>query len=163
MQNLIKMFAGANVNACHLDLCNNPSFSAGRIDLVQRGERQRFYRHRTQTGAPALHLQHGVNENIKSFFLFFTIDNFYDGQVRAGDFERQLCNLAGRQQVPHSLDQETKSESSGQLRITYDNDYVWNSVDNDDCDDDSNDRTFCLMCCWLGFLHFPCLFSIHSC
>ena len=148
MQNLIKMFAGANVNACHLDLCNNPSFSAGRIDLVQRGERQRFYRHRTQTGAPALHLQHGVNENIKSFFLFFTIDNFYDGQVRTGDFERQLCNLAGRQQVPHSLDQETKSESSGQLRITYDNDmnvrlgYVRTSFDNDDCDDDSNHRTF---------------------
>ena len=65
------MFAGANVNACHLDLCNNPPFSAGRTDLVQRGERQRFYRHRTQTGAPALHLQHGVNENITSFFLFF--------------------------------------------------------------------------------------------
>ena len=58
-----------------------------------------------------------MNENIISIFLFFTIDNFYDGQVRAGDFERQLCNLAGRQQVPHSLDQETKSESSGQLRI----------------------------------------------
>ena len=83
-----------------------------------------------------------MNENIKSFFLFFTIDNFYDNQVRAGDFERQLCNLAGRQQVPHSLDQETKSESSGQLRITYDNDYVCNSFDNDDCDDGSNDRTF---------------------
>ena len=55
----------------------------------------------------------------------------------------------------------------GKFRSTenndYVNDYVWNSFDNDECDDDSNDRTFCWMCCWLGFLHFPCLFSIHTC
>ena len=93
--------------------------SAGWFDLVQRGQGQRFHRHRAHPGSSPLHLQYGVifmtlmiiiRIMIGTVFTFHnhSHNNQNHHQVWTSDIEGQLGHLPVRQQISHRLDKKTQ-------------------------------------------------------